>query len=116
MAHPSLFIPAFQQRRAAATVALRGRAIDVGSARLDAAGGSVVASGSFGNGGNLRLSASGIDASSLRAAGLPVNAGRLAAVAVVGGTQRDPRAAAGVALSDARYAGSPLAGADCASS
>jgi autotransporter translocation and assembly factor TamB len=96
-------------RGAAATVALRGKAIDVSAARLDAAGGSVVAGGSFGNGGSVRVSASGINASALRGAGVPLGAGRLAAVATVSGTQRDPRARAGVALSDARYGGAPLA-------
>ena len=96
-------------RGAAATVALRGNAFDVSAARLDAAGGSVVANGSFGNGGSMRVSASGIDASALRSAGVPLGAGRLAAVGTVSGTQRDPRARAGVALSDARYGGAPLA-------
>ena len=38
------------------------------------AGGVVVAQGSFGNGGTLRLSTSGIDAAQLRAAGLPLSA------------------------------------------
>lgn len=94
---------------ATATVAMRGNAIDVGSARLNAAGGSVVASGSFGNGGNLRLSASGIDAGALRGAGLPIGAGRIAGIAVVGGTQRDPHASAGLALSGARFDGAPVA-------
>jgi TamB, inner membrane protein subunit of TAM complex len=93
---------------AAATVALRGNTFDVSSAQLRAAGGSVTARGSFGNGGSMRLSASDIDASALRAAGVPLGAGRLAAVAVVGGTQRDPRAQAGVALIGARYDGAPL--------
>lgn len=94
---------------AAATVALHGNAVDVSSARLDAAGGSVVAAGGFGDGGSVRVSASGIDASKLRGAGVPLGAGRLAAVGSVSGTQRDPRAQAGVALSDARYGGAPLA-------
>ena len=96
-------------RGATATIALRGQAVDVTAARLDAAGGSVVAGGSFGNGGSVRLSASGIDASALHGAGVPLGAGRIAAVATVSGTQRDPRARAGVALSGARYGGAPLA-------
>ncbi|MBV8750807.1 MAG: hypothetical protein JO103_13965, partial [Candidatus Eremiobacteraeota bacterium] len=97
-------------RGAGATVALRGNAIDVVAARADVAGGSVVAHGSFGNGGTVRVSASGIDAAAFRGAGLPLGTGRLAGVATVGGTQRDPRAQAGVALSDARLANAPLAG------
>ena len=96
--------------RAAGTVALHGNAVDVSAARLDAAGGSVVAGGSFGNGGSVRVSASRIDASALRGAGVPLRAGQLAAIAVVGGTPRDPRAQAGAALSGARYDGAPLAG------
>jgi autotransporter translocation and assembly factor TamB len=96
-------------RGAAATIAMRGSAIDVSAARLDAAGGSVVANGSFGNGGSMRVSASGIDASALRGAGVPLRGGRLAAVGTVSGTQRDPRAQAGLALSGARYGGAPLA-------
>jgi autotransporter translocation and assembly factor TamB len=96
-------------RGAAATVALRGSAFDVQAARLDAAGGSVVANGSFGNGGSMRVSASGIDASALRGAGVRVRGGRIAAIATVSGTQRDPRANAGVALSGATYGGAPLA-------
>ncbi|MDB5029232.1 MAG: hypothetical protein JWO66_2921, partial [Candidatus Eremiobacteraeota bacterium] len=95
---------------AGATIALRGDAVDVSAARLDVAGGSVVAGGSFGNGGSLRVSASGIDASALRGAGVPLAGGRIAAVAVIGGTRRDPRAKAGAALSDARSGGAPVAG------
>ncbi len=91
-----------------ATVALRGSAIDVQAARLDAAGGHVVAGGSFGNGGTLRLSAGGIDGGALRGAGLPLASGRLAAIATVGGTPANPRARAGVTLSGGRYAGAAL--------
>ncbi|HEX3551456.1 MAG TPA: hypothetical protein VHT53_13815, partial [Candidatus Elarobacter sp.] len=98
-------------RHADATVALRGSAVDVSAARLDAAGGTVVAGGSFGNGGTLQLSASGVDAAALRGAGVPLAAGRIAAVATVSGTQRDPRAQAGVALTGARYGGAPLSAA-----
>lgn len=94
--------------RAAATIELRGRAIDVHDARLDAAGGSVVAQGSFGNGGTLRISASGIDASALRAAGVPIAGGRIVSVARVGGTASAPRGEAGVTLSGAHVAGAPL--------
>ena len=96
-------------QHAEATVALRNNAIDVPAARIDAAGGSVVGAGSFGNGGSVRLSASGIDASAFRGAGLPLSGGRLAAVGVVSGTQRDPRAQAVVALAGASYGGAPLA-------
>src|SRR6202011_2903597 len=88
-------------QHAEATVAMRGGAIDVHAARIDAAGGSAVGAGSFGNGGSVRLSASGIDASAFRGAGIPVSGGRLAAVGVVSGTPRDPRAQAGVALAGA---------------
>ncbi|MEA2665036.1 MAG: translocation and assembly module TamB [Candidatus Eremiobacteraeota bacterium] len=95
-------------RGASATIALRGKAIDVRAARLDAAGGHVVAGGSFGNGGTVRVSAGGIDTGALRGAGMPVAAGRLAAVATVGGTQANPRAQAGISLTGGRYNGAPL--------
>src|SRR6202043_1154251 len=72
--------------RASGTFALRPRAVDVEGARLDVAGGRIIAHGSFGNGGVLRLSASGVDAAALRSAGFPVRGGTLVALAGVGGT------------------------------
>ncbi len=98
-------------QHADATIAMRGSAVDVNAARLDAAGGSVVAGGSFGDGGTLQVSASGIDASALRGAGVPLAAGRIAAVGSVTGTRNDPRGHAGVALTGARYANAPLSAA-----
>ena len=95
-------------RSASVTVALRGRAYDIPAARLDAAGGTVVAGGSFGNGGTVNVSANGIDTGALRAAGVPMNAGRLDAVAAVTGTLDAPRAQAGLALAGAQYAGHPF--------
>ncbi|MDB5042590.1 MAG: hypothetical protein JWN27_3316 [Candidatus Eremiobacteraeota bacterium] len=92
------------------TFALRPGAIDVDGARLDAAGGTIVAHGSFGNGGVLRLSASGVDAGALRAAGVPLSGGRVVALAALSGTLAAPRADAGVALGGARIGGAPLDG------
>jgi len=94
--------------RANGTFALRPRAIDVEGARLDIAGGTIVAHGSFGNGGVLRLSASGVDAAVLRSAGIPLSGGRVVALAELTGTQAAPRAKAALALSGARVGGAPL--------
>ncbi len=98
-------------RDASATIVQRGNAIDVRAARLGVAGGNVVAHGSFGNGGSMLLSASGIGLDGLGVPGLPVRGGRLTAIARLEGTQHDPRAALGVALAGARFANAPLAAA-----
>jgi autotransporter translocation and assembly factor TamB len=85
-----------------ATVGLRGRAVDVYGARAELDGHEIVAQGSFGNGGVLDVSASGIDLAPLRAAGLPVRSGTVSVLASVGGTVSAPRVEAGIAASDVR--------------
>jgi autotransporter translocation and assembly factor TamB len=92
-----------------ATIGVRGKAIDVYAARARLAGHDIVAQGSFGNGGTIGLSASGIDLRAFRAAGLPVRSGTLTAIATIGGTVAAPTVAAGIAAGDvtsedARYA------------
>ncbi|HYZ16562.1 MAG TPA: hypothetical protein VE591_09185, partial [Candidatus Acidoferrum sp.] len=93
---------------ASATVALQGRAIDVRGARLEAAGGAVVAQGTLGNGGTLRLATDGIDVSQLRAAGLPLSSGHVVSIADVSGTLTAPRVDAGITLTGAHVRGAPL--------
>jgi len=83
-----------------ATVGVRGRAIDVYGARARLSGHELVAQGSFGNGGVLDVSASGVDLAVLRAAGLPVASGNGSALAEIGGTVSAPRVEAGIAASD----------------
>jgi autotransporter translocation and assembly factor TamB len=93
-----------------ATVGLRGKAVDVYAARARLGGRDIVARGSFGNGGTLEVSASGIDLAALRGAGLPVRTGTVAAVASIGGTANAPSlrggiAATGVTLPNPQFAG-----------
>jgi autotransporter translocation and assembly factor TamB len=83
-----------------ATIGIRKSAIDVYAAQARIDGNDVVASGSFGDGGTLAVSTSGIELADLRAAGLPVRAGRLAALASVGGTESAPTVAGDVVASD----------------
>jgi autotransporter translocation and assembly factor TamB len=83
-----------------ATVGVRGRAVDVYGARAELDGHELVAQGSFGNGGELAVSASDIDLAPLRAAGLPVRSGSVSILASVGGTTRSPHVEAGIAASD----------------
>jgi autotransporter translocation and assembly factor TamB len=84
------------------TARVRGSAIDVYAARATLDGHDVVAQGSFGNGGTLEVSASGIDLAKLRAAGLPVSGGDVSAVATIGGSAASPHVEGGVAASDVR--------------
>ncbi len=88
-----------------ATVGVRGRrydTLDVYAARGELAGGTVLAAGSFGNGGTLQLSAAGIALAGLGSA-LPLTGGRLNAIATVDGSIRAPRVTAGVVLDDGRF-------------
>jgi autotransporter translocation and assembly factor TamB len=83
-----------------ATIGLRGKSIDVYAAQARLDGNTIVARGSFGNGGTLDVSTSGIDLAALRAAGLPVRGGTLSAVASIGGTAAAPTVHGGVIASD----------------
>ena len=87
-----------------ATVGIRPSAIDVYAARARIDGDDIVARGSFGNGGTLAVSAGNIGLSALRTAGVPVNSGRITALATVGGTVAAPRVTGDVIASDVRLA------------
>ncbi len=96
-----------------ATAGLRGGTLDVYAARARVGGNDVVAQGRFGDGGTLAVSASDVDLSALRAFGLPVRAGRLTAVATIGGSAGAPTAQAGIAAggvtsTDPRFAALPV--------
>lgn len=73
------------------TARWRGKAVDVYAARARLGGNDLVAQGSFGNGGSLAVSASGVDLAPLRTFGLPVRAGTLSAVATLGDGHRAER-------------------------
>lgn len=92
------------------TFALRPHAIDVIAASARIADRDVTAQGSFGNGGRVRITAAGLDLSALRDAGVPLQRGRLSAVAYVGGTFAHPTALANLAVTGGRYANAALGG------
>jgi autotransporter translocation and assembly factor TamB len=79
------------------TVGIRGKTIDVYGVQAGIGDGSLVARGSFGNGGTLTVSSSGIDLATLRAAGVPVKAGSVAAIASIAGSAASPSVVAGIA-------------------
>lgn len=98
-----------------ATIVRRPDRLDVYAARARLAGRDVVAQGSFGAGGTVAVSASGIDLARLQGLGLPVRAGTLTALATIGGTAAAPNvrggvAAAGVRSADPRFANVPVSG------
>jgi hypothetical protein len=90
------------------SVRVHGRAIDLYGARAILDGHTAVAQGRFGDGGTIDVSASGIDLSRLRAAGLPVRSGDVAAVAAIGGSLAAPHVAGGVAASGVRLSSAAL--------
>jgi autotransporter translocation and assembly factor TamB len=92
-----------------ATIGIRKGAVDVYAAQARIDGNDVVARGSFGNGGTLAVSASGIELADLRAAGLPVRSGRVAALASIGGTTRAPTLAGDVVASHVTLANAAAA-------
>ncbi len=85
-----------------ATIGLHGSDVNVYGARAQFAGHAIVAQGSFGNGGVLDVSTSGLNLALLRAAGLPVRSGTASALATIGGTFESPVVAAGIAASGVR--------------
>jgi autotransporter translocation and assembly factor TamB len=96
-----------------ATIGIRKGAVDVYAAQARIDNNDVVARGSFGNGGTLAVSAGDIELADLRAAGLPVRAGRVAALASIGGTASAPTiagdvVAAHVTLANAAVAAIPI--------
>jgi autotransporter translocation and assembly factor TamB len=92
------------------TVGVRGKTIDVYGLQAGIGNGNVVARGSFGNGGTLAVSTSGIDLATLRSAGLPVTSGNIAALASIQGTAQSPRLSGGVAANDIGLANAQAAG------
>jgi len=85
-----------------ATVGVRGKSFHVYEARAALGPGSVVASGSFGDGGTVAIATSPLDLSKLGRT-LPVHRGTVSAVASVGGTAAAPTLDAGVVASNVRY-------------
>lgn len=81
-----------------ATIVSRAGVIDVRAARLGIAGGNIVAQGTIGEHGDIRAIGA-----------VPINGGRLTAVARLRGPLADPRGNIGVALAGAQYAGAPVA-------
>ena len=92
------------------TIGVRGKTIDVYGLEADIGNGNVVARGSFGNGGTLSVSTSGIDLATLRSAGLPVTSGNVAAIASIDGTAQSPHVLGGVAANDIGLANPQAAG------
>ncbi len=83
-------------------------AFDIYAADAGIAGGNVVASGSFGNGGTLGVSTHDLSLAALGSSTSPLGGGRITAVARLGGSIAAPQADAGVALSQARLRGQPV--------
>ena len=88
-----------------ATLGLDGPAVRIYAANAQIAGGSVVASGSFGNGGEIALATSDLDARTLRATGVRLQSGTLAGLARVGGSAGAPQVRGHVALTSGTFAG-----------
>jgi len=81
----------------AATIVKRGPMFEVRAARLGIAGGSVVAQGTVGHGGDLRATGA-----------IPFAGGMLTALVRLHGSLDAPRGNVGVALAGARFAGAPV--------
>jgi autotransporter translocation and assembly factor TamB len=94
------------------TVRLRGKTLDLYGADLRAAGSDLTARGSLGDGGTIDVSSGAIDLRPLRAAGLPVRGGSLAAVAAIGGSFASPHVEGGLSASGVRLAAAPVASVD----
>jgi autotransporter translocation and assembly factor TamB len=91
------------------TARLRGGDVELYGARATIDGQDVIARGSFGHGGAIEVSASGVHLAALRAAGLPVRGGDVSAVAEIGGSASSPRVEGGIAASDVRLAAAAAA-------
>ncbi len=101
---------------ASGSIAWRGGSdVDVYGLRAGIAGGNVAARGRVGTTTALAVTASGIDVRALRRAGVPLDAGRIAAVGIVRGSLAHPAAQAGVTLDRGSYGRLPVsAGIDLA--
>jgi autotransporter translocation and assembly factor TamB len=86
-------------RGGSATVVKRGSQIEVRAARVELAGGSVVAQGTLGDAGTLRV-----------AGAIPFAGGTLTAIARLRGSLNAPRGNVGIALAGASYGGAPVSG------
>jgi autotransporter translocation and assembly factor TamB len=92
------------------TIGVRGKTIDVYGLQAGIGSGNVVARGSFGNGGTLAVSTSGIDLATLRSAGLPLTSGSITALASVDGSAQSPHVSGGIGASDIGLANAQVAG------
>jgi hypothetical protein len=90
-----------------ATVGVRPRALDLYAARVRLDGHDVVAQGRLGEGGTLVASANGLDLAPLHRMGLPLEQGRVTAVATVGGTPQAPTLDGGL-IGQGQFAGLPV--------
>lgn len=91
------------------TFGMGGNAYQVYAADANVAGGHVVASGSIGNGGSLDISTRDLSLANLSRAGVPLDSGRVSAIATLSGSIAAPSADAGVEVDGARFAGRTLA-------
>ncbi len=107
---PGATIHGISLQSASATVGLALPAIDVYAADLRVADRDITATGRFGNGGRLHITAGDLDLRAARAAGLPLAGGRATVIADVGGTYAKPTADILAALAGARYAGTDVGG------
>ena len=96
-----------QQAVIDATLALRGDTLDLYAAHASAPGVDAIASGSVGGRSAIALSAVA-DAHALRAQGLPVGSGTVAAAATIGGSLRAPSARGSVVGDRVVYRGASL--------
>jgi hypothetical protein len=95
--------------RLAGTIEVRDRRLQVDGATVGLAGGALAMAGSLASGQRIGLSAAHINASQLHGAGVPLQAGTIAAM---GGLsyERTPRFQGSVLVNRARYAGYQVAG------
>ena len=93
-----------------ATLALRPGAIDVIAANAQVAHHAITARGSFGNGGQVQLTAGDLNVHALSPAGSPARSGTATALAIVGGTFAKPTGQLLVAYSGGHYANAALRG------
>lgn len=91
----------------ALTAGLAGRSLSIYAARARLQGHEVLAQGRLGDGGTLDVSTSGLDLAVLRGLGLPLEQGKLSAVAQVGGTAQAPTLRGGF-VADGRLRGLPV--------
>jgi autotransporter translocation and assembly factor TamB len=92
------------------TAGMRSGALDLYAASARIGGSDAFASGSFGNGGTLTVTLSGVNLADLRNQDLPLLSGTASAMMAASGTTNDPRVSGVFVVSDARFAKFPLGG------